>query len=187
MNSLGVSLGIAALAAGLAMSRWVDHKRATRSDRRIERFARGLRTEQRTDVARALAFLGSPKTTAVAAAALTPVARSPGRALLSIALRPVLEMTSKAAFQRRRPVPRHQIGVKRGSSLPSGHALDVASLVLLARALFPKSKLAVGGALAVGCVIGASRVYLGKHHPTDVAAGLLLGAGAATLVDRSLG
>ena len=40
----------------------------------------------------------------------------------------------------------------------------------------------VGVAILLALLVGASRVYLGVHYPTDVVAGLLLGWGWALLV-----
>lgn len=62
-------------------------------------------------------------------------------------------------------------------SFPSGHTLHAVCFTLLVIDQFPEWS-AVLGALAVA--IALSRVTLGLHYPTDVAAGALLGAALAT-------
>lgn len=73
-----------------------------------------------------------------------------------------------------------------GSSYPSAHAANTMTLALLALLLWPKLK---AWPLLLPLVTGYSRVYLGKHYPTDVLAGWLWGvivAGAVWLLWRGL-
>lgn len=68
-------------------------------------------------------------------------------------------------------------------SMPSGHACAAMSLAVAALWTQPW----VGGpALGLAAVVGASRVYLRVHYPTDVVVGQILGAVAATAVHLSL-
>lgn len=103
----------------------------------------------------------------------------------------------KRAYERPRPTVVTHLDPPGGLSFPSGHSMIAVALyltlaVLIARAL-PHRRLrvftvAVGATLAL--VIGASRVYLGVHYPTDVLAGWTIGlAWALTcgLVARWLG
>lgn len=64
-------------------------------------------------------------------------------------------------------------------SFPSGHsATAVVGAVALAR-MWPHARWALG---LLGALIAFSRIYVGVHFPTDVLAGVLLGAGVAWLV-----
>jgi len=89
----------------------------------------------------------------------------------------------KEGFDRPRPdlVP-HQVEVS-NPSFPSGHATMAAVVYLTLGVLFARSLprrrlrgyvIFVSAAIAV--LVGISRVYLGVHWPTDVLAGLTLGA-----------
>lgn len=75
---------------------------------------------------------------------------------------------------------------ERGTSYPSAHAANTMTLALLALLLWPRLK---RWPLLVPLITGYSRVYLGKHYPTDVLAGWLWGvvvAGAVWLAWKEL-
>ncbi len=142
-----------------------------------------------TQTAVLLSFVGSTAVllvlTASGVAWLFWTGRTRAGALLgaSIAGAIVLDNALKYAFQRPRPVP--FFGTNPESfSFPSGHALYAScffSAVVVT--LFADLRNPYGRALFVTCAvllvagIGASRIYLGVHYPTDVAAGYLTGTG----------
>ncbi len=94
----------------------------------------------------------------------------------------------KALIGRTRPDLVERLMVETSRSFPSGHAANSAIVYLtLATLLFPVVRerrlrtYLLGLALALTFLIGASRVYLGVHWPSDVAAGWAFGAGWALL------
>ncbi|KQV20363.1 phosphatidic acid phosphatase [Rhizobium sp. Root1203] len=58
-------------------------------------------------------------------------------------------------------------------SFPSGHSANIGALFMALALLFPRFRLAFIG---IGLWLGATRIILGVHYPSDVAAGLALGA-----------
>lgn len=75
------------------------------------------------------------------------------------------------------------------SSFPSGHSSSsafafvvLAGLALSAMPPGWSRRLTIGGLLAVPVLVGASRVLLGIHWPSDVLGGWAIGAGTALLV-----
>lgn len=94
----------------------------------------------------------------------------------------------KVGFSRPRPdLVAHVVEVH-SMSFPSGHAMLSAVTYLTVGALLARSQTRtaergyiLGAAIVLTLLIGASRVYLGVHWPTDVLAGWCLGAAWALL------
>lgn len=91
----------------------------------------------------------------------------------------------KQLFKRERPVnqkPRpHRMRIPLTTSFPSGHA---SSAMLSATLLADRSRV---GPLwyGLGALVGASRVYVEIHHPSDVLGGYALGLVLGRLVKRA--
>jgi len=90
-----------------------------------------------------------------------------------------------------RPRPSlEQLSTLKSLSFPSEHTTQAAAVyltiaILLSKGLNPRwRQLLVAFAVLIGLAVAWSRVYLGVHYPTDVAAGLLLGWSWALLVFR---
>ncbi len=148
----------------------------------------------------AFAQQGMTVYTVVLATALLLV-RAPREALLVVASMIITALATgalKNAFDRPRPgwqeAP-HALGT---ASFPSGHASSITALtaallvVALAltserrqRPLLPAVTAGLGASLVL--VVGADRVLLGRHFPTDVLGGLLLGLVVVLSLATALG
>lgn len=119
------------------------------------------------------------------------VTRRPGPALyafLSVAGGTVVSQLLKHFYDRPRPDLVAHLDSIHTASFPSGHAMmsTVAYLTLAALIVriveSPAARAYVlGVAILVSLMVGVSRVYLGVHWPSDVAAGWALGIAWASL------
>mgnify|MGYP003424416769 CR=1 FL=1 len=100
----------------------------------------------------------------------------------------LMAMTLKTLFSRERPDLVYHATVASGYSFPSGHAMMSAvvylTLAALLARLIPSTRqrlYVVGSAMLITGLIGLSRIYLGVHWASDVAAGWAAGASWALL------
>ncbi len=95
----------------------------------------------------------------------------------------------KAAFGRARPDFLPHLVETTSASFPSGHSASAAAIYLTLAALIAREtkdrsvrNYVFFVAVALALMVGASRVYLGVHYPTDVIGGLSFGAAWAAIV-----
>ena len=109
---------------------------------------------------------------------------------VALAIAGVCAALTKSVVARGRPPVALHLVSETDASFPSGHATDATALYVtlaLVIAIYalrrPLVRIAcvLGSGLVVGAV-GASRLFLGVHWPTDVLAGWALGASVAVLV-----
>ena len=122
---------------------------------------------------------------AAAAALFLAWSKAPRRVLLLIAIvgggRWLVEI-QKSAFGRARPDPEGHLVAVHSMSFPSGHAANSMitwlAIALIVAPLLGGARLrtaAILSALALSLLIGASRVVLGVHWPSDVIGGWAFG------------
>ena len=108
--------------------------------------------------------------------------------LVAVAGGSLLSTLAKLAFARPRPELVAHLAEVSSYSFPSGHAMASAVTYLTLGALLARTQARkrikaylLGVAVVLTLMIGASRVYLGVHFPSDVLAGWSLGAAWAML------
>ncbi len=82
----------------------------------------------------------------------------------------------KLAVNRDRPEGETQ---RSNSSFPSGHATGAFALATVFSHQYPKVTVP---AFLAATAVGISRIYLGRHYPSDVLGGALVGFGTACLI-----
>ncbi|WP_271799806.1 phosphatase PAP2 family protein [Dietzia maris] len=151
-------------------------------DRPVMMWVHGATTPWLTAAAETASYLGGQFVLAASAviALLLCVLRRFGGAVLVLAAvygSSRLNVALKPAFERSRPDLWEHLSVENTFSFPSGHAMGsmslAAPLVVLAWGTrYRWASLAV--AVVYVLAVGASRVYLGVHFPSDVLAGWCL-------------
>jgi membrane-associated phospholipid phosphatase len=178
--SAAVVAALAAWAVAGPDAPWTDDLAALaprRADDPLDRLA--------LDVTRATAPLGNALAALAVAIVLALAARWRDLAVFAATVggAGVLTWLLQQAVDAERPLD-DPLGPGSGPSFPSAHSASWAALVtavvLMTRQPRRLAVAIAGGVLVLA--IGASRVYLGAHHPRDVVAGLALGAGWACLV-----
>jgi undecaprenyl-diphosphatase len=137
---------------------------------------------------RDLTSFGSPTILLLAIAAVSGfLALGRERMLLGLVLASglgamTINAALKAGYARARPVLVPHLTEVADTGFPSGHAMGSAAVylslgLLLARVLRRRIEktYAIASAMLLTLLVGASRVYLGVHYPTDVLAGWLAG------------
>ncbi len=181
----------------------LSHPRIEHLDRAILEGIHAQDTPWLTALARILSFIGSPMTLfpAIPIAAAILWRHGPHRdaalLLLGMAGGGLLESTIKLHYRRIRPDVPWAFVHERSFSFPSGHSVLAAVLYgLLAYLTLKRCHTALQrAAVLLACVslilaIGASRIYLGAHFPSDVLAGYFVGATWLLFLfigDRTLG
>jgi undecaprenyl-diphosphatase len=93
----------------------------------------------------------------------------------------------KQLGKRKRPFVKNinivPVYIAKGSSFPSGHTSAATSTAMALSRAYPKWYVIAPSLLWAGSV-GYSRMYLGLHYPTDVAAGAVIGGGSALILPR---
>jgi undecaprenyl-diphosphatase len=157
-------------------------------DRPISRFLALHREPALTVAMRIVTNLGGTVFVTVALASATVISyvktRSPRwPAFLSATLVGAIGLANIVKVLVRRPRPQFLALVHPfGSSFPSGHSVSAAALCgslafMVTRRMDWRSGVWVwAGAIFIALLVAISRVYLGAHWPTDVLAGLALGA-----------
>jgi len=189
-NLVVVTLGGLALVGGcgLVIAKLLDDvlgtDGATRLDPRILSWAVEHRSDGLTTVARLVTHLGDPLVvTAVAVASVVGllVARRGWLAVFlvgSMVGAAITTTLTKVVVGRPRPPELLWLTRASGAAFPSGHAtqsvacysaLAVVGWVLVHRG--PARAAVASGAVMIAAAVGASRVYLGVHWPSDVLCG----------------
>ncbi len=202
---VGIAIGAVAVLAvvtvlGLVVARLLGSGWLARADSAVVTAAVELRSPDLTPVVHAvgsLAGLWGVITATVAAAAVAAAYTRSWRPVvllvLAVAGEVLLYSTSAAVVGRARPdVPDLTQGLPVAASFPSGHAA-AATVVYGGIALFVAACTrarwrwaVVVAAVVVVLAVGASRVYVAAHRPSDVVAGFLLGALWLAVLHRAL-
>jgi undecaprenyl-diphosphatase len=190
IERLGPRLALGLAAAGLVfglfvlLAREVGKGDTQRFDDAVRYTVRGVASPRLTGVLRWVTSLGSSlalvPATLVAAAIFVRRRRNRAAILLVVTMAGVtlLNWLLKVLFQRGRPVPFFDLPLPSSYSFPSGHALAsfcfYASLAALLTARTRRAGLRLAiwtSAALVIAAVGFSRIYLGVHYASDVAAG----------------
>jgi 4-amino-4-deoxy-L-arabinose transferase-like glycosyltransferase/membrane-associated phospholipid phosphatase len=104
---------------------------------------------------------------------------------------PLVLNTIKHAVHRTRPCialanANVLVGKTNSGSMPSAHAANWFSAVMIVFIFYRRKKLLLVPTIAMACAVSFSRVYNGVHYPSDVLAGAILGAGYAAAIAIAL-
>lgn len=197
----GIQAWLAATVLGatgvfIATTHTIHNQNGSPLDRAVVRTVGRARHPAVNGIARGLTSLGSvPGAGAVALGAVV-LGRHRPRLSMQIAVGALggicAELVLKRMFRRQRPKLLAHLEHVSSSSFPSGHAMASSALYLTVAFVASRSRvlrsrrgsLLTGAAVLATC-IGASRVYLGVHWPTDVLGGLALGTAWACTAEAA--
>jgi undecaprenyl-diphosphatase len=190
------AVALGSLAAFLGATRAITSKHGNAFDRSVIRHVGRARGPIGNVTARIVTFFGAATGASVVSIAAVALTRRRPRVASQIALGALggiaAELGFKRIFRRKRPTILAHLDAVHSTSFPSGHAMAAASLYLTLAFVAARSPrlglrrgalLACGGGLAT--LVGASRVWLGVHWPTDVLGGLALGTAWASITEAA--
>jgi undecaprenyl-diphosphatase len=190
------AVALGSLGAFLGATRAITSKHGNTFDRSVIRGIGRARGPISNLAFRAVTFFGAATGASVVSITAVVLTRRRPRVALQIAIGALggiaAELGVKRFFRRKRPTILAHLDAVKSTSFPSGHSMSAASLYLTLafvaarsprRALRRGALLACGGSLAA--LVGASRVYLGVHWPTDVLGGLALGTAWASITEAA--
>jgi undecaprenyl-diphosphatase len=191
-----VAVALGGVGGFLALARTISGTGANRFDRSVVRKFGRVRSPTGTVIVRSITSLGGATgAVGISLAALAASRRRP-RLAWQIATGSLggatAELLLKRFFKRERPVLIAQLEKVSSTSFPSGHSMAAASLYLTLAFVASRSRrlrahrgASIGAAGALATLIGATRVYLGVHWPTDVLGGLALGTSWACATEAA--
>jgi undecaprenyl-diphosphatase len=190
------ALALGSIGAFLALSRAIRGERANTFDRAVVRTFGRARHPVSNALVQGVTFFGSVLGAggiSIAAVALTRGRPRLAWQVVAGALGGIsAELYFKRVFRRDRPTLLAHLEEVQSSSFPSGHSMAASSLYLTLAFVASRSRRLRGhrtalltGAGALATSVGASRVYLGVHWPTDVLGGLTLGTAWACITEAA--
>lgn len=179
-----VTLG--ALGSFLAISRTIGSRRGNAFDRAVVHTVGRVRHPIPNALVRGITFFGSVSGAVGIALSALRATRSRPRLAAQVVVGSLggigAELYLKRIFRRERPTLLAHLERVQSTSFPSGHSMAASSLYLTLAFVASRSRRLrmhrgslLTGAGAFAAAIGATRVYLGVHWPTDVLGGLTLG------------
>ena len=91
----------------------------------------------------------------------------------------LITLGMKTAINRNRPEDPEGKTRRSNSSFPSGHASGAFSVATIIGSRYPKTRIPV---YTLATLVGFSRIYLGRHYPSDVLGGAAVGIASGIVV-----
>lgn len=185
---------LSALGAFVAIERAVHAGKPNSFDRGVVDAMGRARRPWLTVVAKTVTFFGGVFGAVAISTSAFVAARKRPRVAAQIAIGSlggvIAELALKGRFVRERPKRLEHLEAVHSTSFPSGHSMAASCIYLTLAYVASRSRrlrgdrtLLLAGASTLACSIGATRVYLGVHWPTDVLGGLALGTAWASATE----